>query len=126
MDSVGRIAGSCSLESHFFFFLFLFSSLFSVSIGYVATFIYPTTQVYHVSIRMVFSSRRELEVGSKPVCNGTYELSETPESRLGFLIYFVPFEPSDFGMEHLSELSSLSSFTGRLKGAWRGLFFDVG
>ena len=118
MDSVGRIVGSCSLGSDFFFFLFLFlfSSLFSVSIGYVATFIYPTTQVYHVSIHMVSSSHRELEVGSKPACNGTHELSETPQSRPGILGSFVPFEPSGFGLVHPSELS-FPSFTRRWKGA---------
>ena len=54
---------------------------------------------------MVSSSHLGLEVGSKPTCNGSYELSELRSRDRGFLTYFVPFEPSDFGLVHPSELS---------------------
>ena len=128
MDFVGKIVGSWSLESDFFFFLFLFlfSSLFSVSIGYVATFIYPTTQVYHVSIRMVSSSHRELEVGSKPACNGTHELSELRSRDRGFLTYFVPFELSDFGLVHTPLSFSFRFFLYReMEGGLEGFIFSM-
>ena len=112
----------------FFLFLFFFpSSLLSLSLGYVATFIYSTTQVYHVSIHMVSSSHRELEVGSKPACNGTYELSETPQSRPGILGSFVPFEPSDFVLVLSSEISfPFLPLPGDGRGLGGVYFFDGG
>ena len=90
-------------------------------------FIYPTTQVYHVSIRMVSFSRWELEVGSKPACNGTYELSEIPESRLGFLGLLRSIWI--FGLWVGTHPSELSFPFIPLPGDGRGLggvyFFDV-
>ena len=129
MDSVGRIVGLGLWSRTFSFFpslSLLFSFLFSLSLGYVATFIYPTTQIYHVSIRMVSFSHRELEVGSKPVCNGTHELSEFRSRDRGFLTYFVPFEPSDFELVH-TPLSSLFRFFlyREMEGGLEGLFFST-
>ena len=108
------------LEYDLFFFLFAFLSLR----GYVHI---PTTQVHHVSIRMVSSSHRELEVGSKPACNGTHELLELRSRDRGFLTYFVPFEPSGFGLVH-APLSCLFRFflCREMEGGLEGfIFFDI-
>ena len=66
-------------------------------------------------------------MGSKPACNGTHELSELRSRDRGFLTYFVPFEPSDFGLVH-APLSSLFRFFlyGEMGGGLEGfIFFDI-
>ena len=75
---------------------------------------------------MVSFSHSELEVGPKPVCNGTYELSKTPESRLEFLIYFVLFEPSDFGLVHTPLSFPFLFFLYReMEGCLEGFIFST-